>query len=67
MRHALFACIVVFGFPAPAFSYLDPGTGSYFLQIAAAFALGGLYLLKIYWRKLASLVRRILPFRSQEK
>lgn len=35
-----------------AFSYIDPGSGSYVLQIIIASVLGILTLIKIYWSKL---------------
>ena len=35
-----------------AFSYIDPGSGSYVLQILIASVLGILTLMKIYWSKL---------------
>jgi hypothetical protein len=35
-----------------AFAYIDPGSGSYVLQILIASILGILTLMKIYWSKL---------------
>ncbi len=32
-------------------NYIDPGTGSLILQILVASFLGGLFTLKIYWKK----------------
>lgn len=34
-----------------AYAYLDPGTGSYVLQIAIAGIVSGLFILKIFWRR----------------
>lgn len=39
-------------FPQTAYAYLDPGTGSYILQLAIAILLGGSLVIKIYWRKI---------------
>ena len=36
----------------PAYAYLDPGTGSYFIQIIIATLLGAMYAIKHYWYKL---------------
>ena len=36
----------------PAYAYLDPGTGSYFLQIIVATLLGAMYAIKHYWYKI---------------
>jgi len=33
-------------------AYIDPGTGSYLIQLLIASILGGLFALKVYWRKL---------------
>jgi len=38
-------------FPQKAYAYLDPGTGSYILQLLAAFVIGGLFALKMFWGK----------------
>ena len=43
--------------PSDAWAYIDPGTGSYLFQIAAAGLLGAAYTLRRYWRVLASVVR----------
>ena len=33
-------------------AYVDPGTGSYLLQLLIATILGSLFAIKIYWRKI---------------
>ena len=35
-----------------AFSYLDPGTGSYIIQILAAVLFGSIFMIKIFWSKI---------------
>lgn len=46
-----FLCLL---FPKVANAYLDPGTGSYIVQILiAVFATSG-FLIKTYWRKIKS-------------
>jgi hypothetical protein len=35
-----------------AHAYLDPGTGSYFLQILMAAVLGAAFSLKMYWQRI---------------
>lgn len=35
-----------------AYSYLDPGTGSYVLQLLAAAVFGGLFVLKMFWSRI---------------
>lgn len=34
-----------------AYAYLDPGSGSYVIQLIIAGLLGGLYALKVFWSK----------------
>ena len=38
--------------PREAHAYLDPGTGSYILQILLAGLLGALFMLKVYWGRI---------------
>lgn len=45
--------------PRPAYAYLDPGTGSYLLQILLAALLGGAAALGIFWKSIAAFFRRI--------
>ncbi len=42
--------------PREAAAYLDPGTGSAVIQMVVAVVMGGLFVVKMYWRKLVSLV-----------
>jgi hypothetical protein len=52
-------------FPREAHAYLDPGTGSYLLQILAAGVLASLFFFKTWWRRLISFFQRI--FRKDQK
>jgi len=38
--------------PQKAYAYLDPGSGSLILQLIAAFLVGGLFAIKIFWNKI---------------
>lgn len=40
-----------FVFTEEIYAYLDPGTGSYILQLIIAGLLGGLFALKMFWSK----------------
>ena len=44
--------------PAPALAYVDPGTGSYLFQLAAAGLLAGMFTLRRYWEVVKSAFRR---------
>jgi hypothetical protein len=37
--------------PAPSYAYIDPGTGSYLIQILLAGLFGALLALRIFWNK----------------
>ena len=43
---------LIFVLCVPAYAYLDPGTGSYFIQIIIATLLGAMYAIKHYWYKI---------------
>jgi hypothetical protein len=47
-------------------AYLDPGSGSYLLQLLIAAALGGLLLLRLYWAKVKSFVRRLFTGKDED-
>ena len=41
----------------PAHAYLDPGTGSYALQVAIAGVFGALFSVKMFWSQITGKVR----------
>jgi drug/metabolite transporter (DMT)-like permease len=51
---ALFAALLLhsFVFLANAHAYLDPGTGSYILQMLVAGLLGAAFAIKIFWMRI---------------
>ena len=51
--------LYLFLLPNPAHAYLDPGTGSYITQLTIGFLAGILYLLKVNWRRILSLFKKI--------
>jgi hypothetical protein len=40
------------------FGYIDPGTGSYILQVAIAFLIGAAFSVKIFWKKISAFLRK---------
>lgn len=63
---------IVFGlfhliFPKTIFAYLDPGTGSYILQIILAAFVGTAFTIKIYWTKIKTVFINLFSKRSQER
>ena len=49
-------CLLVVSFSRDACGYLDPGTGSYVLQLIIAGVVGSLFMIKIFWRRLTTFV-----------
>jgi len=52
--------ILFIALPTLAFGYIDPGTGSYLLQILVATFLGGLLAVKIFWQKVKTFFVNII-------
>ena len=40
--------------PSVSYAYLDPGTGSFILQAIVAGAMGAIFTIKLYWKKIRS-------------
>lgn len=49
-----------------AFSYIDPGSGSYILQILAAGVFAGLLAIKIFWNKVKEFFLKIFGRKKDE-
>jgi hypothetical protein len=54
-----FFLLFFFIFEPKVCAYLDPGTGSYILQLLIAGFASAILALKIFWKKLASVFKRI--------
>ncbi len=54
-------------FPKNLQAYLDPGTGSYIIQVILAFVIGGLYGCKIYWERIKAFFRNSKSKEEDEK
>jgi len=59
----IFAAIIigfcVASFPIKAHAYLDPGTGSYILQLAIVTLVGALFAVKMFCKKLLAKVKNL--------
>ena len=42
-----------------AYAYIDPSSGSYFLQLLLASLLGAAFAVKIYWRRVKAFIGRL--------
>jgi hypothetical protein len=65
MNLVLLFVFLVLSLPAaPAFAYLDPGTGSYLFQIMVASLIGGAFAIKTYWSKIKTFMRDLFRKKS---
>jgi hypothetical protein len=46
--------------PAASYAYIDPGSGSYFLQMLIGIFIGAIFAVKIYWSKTKAFFLRYL-------
>ena len=56
--------LVLISFPAHSHAYIDPGTGSFVIQMVVAAVLGAFFALKMYWRRLKGFFSK---FTAKEK
>jgi len=50
-----------------AHAYIDPGSGSYIIQVMIAAVLGGLYSLKLFWRRLIDRITGLFKKKPDEE
>ena len=65
--HAVFHLTWLPDFLAKTTAYLDPGSGSFFLQLLLATLMGALFLVGAYWKKVKSFVRNLFSKRQEEQ
>ena len=51
--------VAAFLFPMQAHAYLDPGTGSYFIQIALAAIVGALFAVRLFWGRIKAFFQKL--------
>ena len=66
---AVFLVLIVtlFFFPVQAHAYLDPGTGSYFIQIALAVLVGALFAVRLFWGRIKAFFRKLFSKEVEEE
>ena len=63
----LVSTLLVLIFPKHVHAYIDPGTGSYIFQVILAGILGGLFAIKLYWKKITSVFLRLFNRSKEQK
>ena len=53
-------------FPQPTYAYIDPGTGSYMVQVLIAGLLGAIVSLKIFWTRIKTLIKGWLSLGKED-
>ncbi len=53
-------------FPPKAYAYIDPGTGSYILQLILGAFLAGLFVVKLLWNKIKSFFKNLFSREAHE-
>jgi len=57
----IFILFLFFFFPVCIYAYIDPGTGSYFIQLIIASFVGISFVIKLFWTKIKSFLSLIIP------
>lgn len=58
--------LVLLALPSIANAYLDPGTGSYVVQLLVGSLLGGLFALGVFWRRVVASFKRLFTRGSSD-
>lgn len=58
---------ILFIFTLDAQAYIDPSSGSYFLQILIAGLLGAAFAIKAFWKKITLFLRNLFSGNKDEK
>ena len=52
--------------PARSYAYIDPGTGSFVVQMLIAAVLGAFFALKMYWQRLRTFFSKLLAKKMED-
>jgi len=66
-RLAVLVLFIHFISSTQARSYLDPGTGSYMFQLFLMFLVGGLFAIKLYWKKIRLFFASLLAKKTKRR
>ena len=61
LKHVVIITVILFLWSIKdAHAYIDPGTGSYIIQVIIGGVLGAAFALKVYWKKVKSYFANLL-------
>lgn len=67
IRFSIFIILfLTFFLPKRVYAYLDPGTGSYIIQLIIGGLLGSGYLIKTYWKEIKNKFQQLSKRSSQK-
>lgn len=66
-RVLLLLTLLLLALPSVAQAYLDPGTGSYVVQLLIGGLLGGLFALGVFWRRVLAFFKRLFRRGSSDE
>ena len=66
-RILLLLTSLLLALPSTAHAYLDPGTGSYVVQLLIGGLLGGLFALGVFWRRVLAFIKRLFKHGSSDE
>jgi hypothetical protein len=65
-RVLLLLALLLLALPSTAHAYLDPGTGSYIVQLLIGTVLGGLFAVGMFWRRVVASIKRFFKRGSKD-
>lgn len=66
MLTSILSSTILAGIVASKLAYLDPGSGSYLIQLLIATLLGGAFIIKAFWRQISGFFIRIFKGKKAE-
>jgi hypothetical protein len=57
---SVLASLLLLVFARNLYAYIDPGTGSYFLQLLMASLLGASFAIKLYWKRIKTFFANVM-------
>ena len=58
--------LLFLGFPENTRAYLDPGTGSYIVQLILAGLLGGVFAAKVFWKEIKAFFKNLFSRKDKD-